>query len=58
MADDLSNRGHPDSDLISIKEPWELRDWAKKIGVTEDQLKRAVQAVGHSAKKVREHLGK
>jgi len=58
MADDLTKRGTPDNDLISIKETWELRDWAKKFGVTEEKLKQAVQAVGHSAKKVREYLGK
>lgn len=58
MADDLNNRGAPDSKLISLKEPWERRDWAKKFGVTEDELAAAVNAVGHSAEKVREHLGK
>ena len=58
MADDLTNRGTPDNDLISIKESWELRDWSKKLGVTEAKLKEAVQAVGHSAKKVKEYLGK
>ena len=33
MADDLSNRGSPDRDRISVNEDYEVRDWAKKFGV-------------------------
>ncbi|EEQ05329.1 DUF3606 domain-containing protein [Yersinia sp. 2544 StPb PI] len=56
MADDKSKVGHPDKDLISIKEDYEKRDWARKFGVTEAKLVKAVIAVGHSAKKVEEWL--
>lgn len=58
MADDLANRGRPDRDRINVNEDYELRDWAKKFGVSPDELKRAVQQVGDRADAVRQHLGK
>ena len=57
MPDDLSNRGRPDRDRINVNEDHELRNWAHKFGITTDELKEAVQAVGDRADKVREHLG-
>lgn len=56
MADDKTKIGTPDNDLISIKQDYERRDWAEKFGVSEAKLVRAVQAVGHSAKKVQAWL--
>lgn len=58
MADDLSKRGSPDRDRINVNEDYEVRDWAKKFGVSPDDLKRAVQQVGDRADAVRLHLGK
>ena len=58
MADDLTNRGSPDRDRINVNEDYEVRDWAQKLGVSADDLKRAVAAVGDRADKVRQHLGK
>jgi len=58
MADDLGNRGRPDRDRINVNEDYEVRDWAKKLGVSPDELKRAVQQVGDRADAVRQHLGK
>ena len=58
MADDLTKRGEPDRDRININEDWELRDWAQKFGVSQEELKRAVQQVGDRAEAVRQHLGK
>ena len=58
MSDDLSKRGGQDRDRIDVNQDWELRDWAKKFGVTPDELKRAVQQVGDRAEAVRQHLGK
>ena len=34
----------------------ELRDWARKFGVTPEQIKEAVQAVGDQAEAVEVHL--
>ena len=58
MADDLSKRGGQDRERIDVNQDWELRNWAKKFGVSPEELKRAVQAVGDRADKVRQHLGK
>ena len=35
---------------------YELRDWSKKLGVSQDQLKVAVRAVGDRAEAVEKHL--
>jgi hypothetical protein len=58
MPDDKTKTAEPDRSRINIHEPYELRDWSKKFGVSEDQLKQAVQKVGTSADKVAKELGK
>lgn len=58
MADNLSNRGSPDRDRINMNEDYEVRDWAKKFGVSEEELRRAVAQVGDRADAVRQHLGR
>lgn len=35
-----------------------MRDWAKRLGVSDDELGKAVAAVGISEAAVREHLGR
>jgi Protein of unknown function (DUF3606) len=37
---------------------WEAIDWSKRLGVTPEELKKAVGQVGTSADAVRKHLGK
>lgn len=54
MSDDQSKRGGPDR--INLDQDYERRDWAKRLGVTEDELKDAVRAAGDSPNKVREYL--
>lgn len=58
MADNLEKKGPPDGIRINIHESWELRDWSKHFGVTEQQLKDAVAKVGVMAADVKRHLGK
>ncbi|MFK9098236.1 DUF3606 domain-containing protein [Pseudomonas guariconensis] len=58
MADDLSNRGPQDRSRINIEESWEVRYWSQKFGVTKQQLKDAVRAVGQSAEAVQKQFGK
>lgn len=58
MSDDKSKTGWQDDSKINVNEDYELRDWSKKLGVTPQQLKDAVKAVGPGAGKVRKHLGK
>ncbi len=56
MSDDKSKAGGQDRKLINTSEDYEVRDWAKKFGVTPDELKAAVKAVGNEASAVEEHL--
>lgn len=56
MADDKSKSGGQDRARINVNEDYELRDWSKKYGVTPDELKAAVKAVGTQAKDVEAHL--
>lgn len=58
MADDLSNRGVQDRSRISMSEEHEVRYWTEALGVTREQLQRAVDKVGNSAAAVRKELGK
>jgi hypothetical protein len=58
MADDKSKAGKPDRDRINVNEDYELRDWSRKLGVTPDSLKAAVQRVGPMAEDVAKALGK
>lgn len=54
--DDLTKRGPADRSRVNVHEDWELRYWARAFGVTPDQLKAAVRAVGVSAAAVRAYL--
>jgi len=56
MSDDKSKTGGQDRKRISLSEDYEVRDWSKKFGVTPDELKAAVKAVGNEASAVEEHL--
>lgn len=48
----ITERGPRDISRINLSEPWEIDYWTKKFGVSEHDLRGAVQAVGYSAKKV------
>ena len=52
MSDDITTR----SGLISLEREHEISYWTKSLGVSEDELREAVQAVGPSAGKVRQYL--
>ena len=56
MSDDKTKTGGQDRTRISVSEDYEVRDWAKKFGVTADELKAAVKSVGNDAKAVEAHL--
>jgi hypothetical protein len=56
MSDDKSKSGGQDRKLISLSEDYEARDWSKRFGVTPDELKAAVKAVGNDAAAVEAHL--
>ena len=56
MPDNKSNSGGQDRKLISLTEDYEVRDWSKKFGVTPDELRKAVEAVGNEAANVESYL--
>ncbi len=58
VPDNLNIRQPQDPRQINVHEPWELSYWSKKFGVTPDQLKQAVKAVGTQTEAVKRHLGK
>lgn len=56
MSDDKTKAHGQDRERINVHEDYELRDWSKSLGVSQDELKKAVAAVGDRAEKVREYL--
>ncbi len=56
MADDKTKPGGQDRKRVNLSEDYEVRDWAKKFGVSEGELRKAVGAVGNDAAKVEAHL--
>ena len=56
--DDKKNTGAPDRDRINLQEDYEVQYWTKALGVSADELRQAVDAVGTSADAVRRQLGK
>ncbi|MBB5710819.1 DUF3606 domain-containing protein [Sphingomonas xinjiangensis] len=56
MSDNKELRAPQDASRIALHEDYEVRYWSNKFGVTHEQLKEAVDAVGHSAEDVEKHL--
>ncbi|WP_426529161.1 DUF3606 domain-containing protein [Bradyrhizobium sp. McL0615] len=55
--DNLTKRDQPDRSKINMSEDFEVKYWLKALGVSKDQLQRAVEKVGNSAAAVRKELG-
>ncbi len=58
MSDDKKQTGAPDRDRISLSEDYEIRDWTASLGVSEQELREALDAVGNTADAVRAYLKK
>jgi len=58
MSADLSKRGQQDRIRINVNEVHEVRYWTEELGVTREELERAVKAVGVMMEDVRKHLKK
>jgi hypothetical protein len=57
MTDNRQDRGKPDRSRISLEEAHEVRYWTRELGVSEADLRRAMDMVGsNSAVRVREFL--
>jgi hypothetical protein len=56
MSDNLQKSGQQDRSRINMHEEWEVRHWTEALGVSREELERAVSEVGVSAEAVRQHL--
>ena len=56
MADDKTKSSGQDRTRIDVNEDYELRDWAKKLDATPEQIREAVKNVGDRAADVEMHL--
>ena len=56
MADSLTNRAQPDRSKINMHEAHEVKYWSHALGVTKEELQKAVDKVGNSAAAVRKEL--
>jgi len=56
MSDDKTQSGGQDRRRIDVHQDYELRDWSKKLGVSADELKRAVAKVGDRVEDVEREL--
>jgi hypothetical protein len=56
MADDKKEKRPQDSSRINIGEDYEISYWTKRFNCSEEELRKAVDAVGVSATKVEEYL--
>lgn len=58
MSDDLNKRGQQDRSRINVHEEHEVRYWTEALGVSREQLERAVAEAGPVADAVRAHLAR
>jgi hypothetical protein len=58
MADDKTKTRPRDARRINLDEPYEIQNWCKSLGLSEQELRDAVAKVGTSAEAVKKHLGK
>jgi len=56
MPDNKQAVGGQDRKRINLDEDYEVNDWAKRFGVSTDELRAAVRAVGDQVDKVEAHL--
>lgn len=56
MSEDQDRADALEHSRIDVHEPYELNVWAREFGVSQDQLKAAVQVVGPCAHAVSRYL--
>jgi hypothetical protein len=57
MSDDLNNRHGQDRTRINLNEKWEVDYWTRELGISKEELERAVKMAGDRVASVRQHLG-
>ena len=55
--DHLTKREQPDRSKINMHQPFEVKYWTHALGVSREELQKAVDKVGNSAATVRKELG-
>ena len=55
--DHLTKLEQPDRSKINLHQPFEVKYWTHALGVSREQLQKAVDKVGNSAATVRKELG-
>ena len=58
MTDNLTKRHQPDRSKINMHEAHEVKYWSHALGVTKEELQKAVDKVGNAAASVRKELAK
>jgi hypothetical protein len=58
MADDLKQTGRQDDQRINLDQDHEVSYWSKELGVSREELRRAVEQAGPMVKNVRQHLNR
>lgn len=58
MADDLKETGRQDDQRINVDQDHELSYWSKELGVSREELRRAVEQAGPMVRSVRQHLNR
>lgn len=58
MADDLKQTGRQDDQRINLDQDHEVGYWSKELGVSREELRRAVEQAGPMVKNVRQHLNR
>jgi len=56
VPDDLTKSGGQERRRINLLEPSEVQEWSARFGVTVDDLKEAVEAVGNEVSQVEDYL--
>lgn len=54
--DSLTKREQPDRSKINMRQTFEVKYWTHALGVSKEELKKAVNKVGNSAAAVRKEL--
>lgn len=58
MADDLKQTGRQDDQRINLDQDHEVNYWSKELGVSREELRRAVEQAGPMVRSVRQHLNR
>jgi hypothetical protein len=53
----MIKKEQPDRSKINIHEPYEVKCWTRALGISKEDLQRAVDKVGNAAAAVRKELG-